>query len=166
LRRSDLLSFFTEFSVDPKFFVNEQLECFYTLTYQNKNEQEEIMKGSFLKLKITEDEEKIKAKDIEVEKMFELQQSVENQQHVKAFLEKNDVKSALEILDEEFNKMKDLSMFLIDVENKRIAETAIKRVKKLKEKTKANPYDKKGNIYSTQQSIYLGRTNSKTYEDL
>ena len=167
LRKNDTLNFFTTFESDPKYIVDNNLECFYTMSYKNlATQQEEIIKGSFLKAELTDNQTKIEEKNEEIDAIFEIQNSVEKQAEVQEFLEDDDVKGAIDFMDKELNNMEKFKNNIKDAQNKQIAETAIRRVKNVKERTESNPQDTKGNIYKTQSTISLSLYTSGSYEEL
>ena len=167
LRKDDTLHFFLEFTADPKFFVKEDMECDYVMTYKDVlTNKEEILKGTFMKLQVSNDENKVNETNPEVEKIFEVQKIIENQEEVQKFLEKGDMDSVAKTFLVEIPRMEKLQEEIKDEENKKITETARKRVEYLKKKTEMNPHDTTGNIEQSKQTLYLTSSYSKRYDDL
>jgi len=167
LRKNDTLNFFLEFTIDPKLFVRDEVECFYTMTYKNvSTNQEEILKGSFLRLQMTNDETKINETDQEVDKIFKIQKIMEKQEEVQKFLEKDQVDNAIFLMDIDLPKMHDLQNEMEDEDNIKLTETARKRIEYITKKTSLNREDKAGNIENSKQAYYLTVSNSERYNDL
>lgn len=167
LRKNDTLHYFLEFATNPKLFVKEDMECDYVMTFKDVlTNKEEILKGTFMKIQVTNDENKVNETDMEVEKIFEVQKIIENQEVVQKFLEKGDMDSVARMFAAEIPKIEKLEEEIKDEDNQKMTETARKRLEYLKKKTERNPHDTTGNIEQSKQTLYLTSSYSKRYDDL
>lgn len=167
LRKNDILNYFIEFKVDPKFMIEGESECFYTLLYKNvSNKEDVISKGSCMKIGITEEEVKLNETNKEVVKLFEVWIELEKQKEAHSFLEKGKHSESLLLLDSALLETQEISKTLENEENKELVETAVKRLERTKKRIKSNPSETKSNMLETEKLYLSAEAHSHAYSEL